>query len=123
MKKLFLIIMMFLLPYQYAWAMVANYDTHQVKGTQSHFGHHEHQADAVKSHISDVDSASKTDGDTQTSKNHVHYGFCHMPCGELLNQTLPAFEPIGSHFSSRYLFNYHSPPASALERPNWIAPV
>ena len=136
MRKLFLILMMCLLPYQFAWSMVANYDTHGVKDTGVHFGHHAHELDAVEidliqldlaqsdlTKINDTLNADQNDSDTSTSKNHVHYGLFHMSCGELIYQALPVFEPIGSHFSSQYLFSYHAPISNALDRPNWSASV
>ena len=141
MRKLFLILMMCLLPYQSAWAMVANFETHGVRDTGEHFGHHAHELDAVEinltaldlvqadlaqlksAQLSDTLNADQNDSDTSTSKNHVHYGLFHMSCGELINQALPVFEPIGSHFSSQYLFSYHAPVCNALDRPNWAAPV
>ena len=136
MRKLFLILMMGLLPYQFAWSMVASYDMHGVKDTGVHFGHHEHQVDAVEidltpldlaqadlAKISDTLNTGQNDSDTSTNKNHVHYGLFHMSCGELLYQALPVFDPIGSHFSSQYLFSYHAPVSNALDRPNWSAPV
>ena len=146
MRKLFLIIMMCLLPYQFAWAMVASYDTHGVSDTGEHFGHHAHEVDAVEIdltaldlvqaelaqlksaqldlvQLSDTLNADQNDSDTSTSKNHVHYGLFHMSCGELMYQALPVFEPIGSHFSSQYLFSCHAPVSNTLDRPNWSAPV
>ena len=141
MRKLFLILMMCLLPYQFAWSMAVSYDTHGVSDTGVHFGHHAHEVEAVKIDLTPLDlvqadlaqlelvqlsdtlNADQNDSDTSTSKNHVHYGLFHMSCGELIYQTLPVFEPIGSHFSSQYLFSYHAPISNALDRPNWSAPV
>ena len=131
MRKLFLILMMCLLPYQFAWSMVATYDTHGVKDTGVHFGHHAHEVDAVEIDLTQLDivqlsdtlNADQNDSDTSTSKNHVHYGLFHMSCGELMYQALPVFEPIGSHFSSQYLFSYHASVSNTLDRPNWSAPV
>ena len=131
MRKLFLILMMCLLPYQFAWSMVATYDTHGVKDTGVHFGHHAHEVDAVEIDLTQLDlvqlsdtlNADQNDSDTSTSKNHVHYGLFHMSCGELMYQALPVFEPIGSHFSGQYLFSYHAPVSNTLDRPNWSAPV
>lgn len=146
MRKLFLILMMCLLPYQFAWAMVASYDTHGVRDAGEHFGHHAHELDAVEINLTSLDlvqadlaqlkstqldlvqlsdtlNANQNDSDTSTSKNHVHYGLFHMSCGELLYQALPVLESIGSHFSSQYLFSYHAPVSNTLDRPNWSAPV
>ena len=146
MRKFFLILMMCLLPYQFAWSMVAGYDVHGAQDTGEHFGHHTHEVDAIEIdsipldlaqadltqlksaqldlvQLSDTLNADQNDSDKSTSKNHVHYGLFHMSCGELLYQALPVFESIGSHFSSQYLFSYHAPVCNALDRPNWSAPV
>lgn len=131
MRKLFLILMMCLLPYQFAWSMAVSYDTHGVKDAGVHFGHHAHEVDAIKIdltpldlvQISDTLNADQNDSGTSTSKNHVHYGLFHMSCGGLIYQALPVFEPIGGHFSSQHLFSYHAPVSNTLDRPNWSAPV
>ena len=136
MRKLFIIIMMCLLPYQFAWSMAVSYDTHGVSDTGVHFGHHAHEVDAVEIDLTQLDlvqadlvqlsdtlNADQNDSDTSTSKNHVHYGLFHMSCGELIYQALPVFEPIGSHFSRQYLFSYHAPVSNTLDRPNWAAPA
>ena len=123
MKKFFLILMICLLPYQFAWAMVAGYDTHDAQDTQAHFGHHEHQA--TENHTDSIDLAGDNEGDTntQTAKSHVHCGFLHLSCGEVLSHDLPIFVSETKQFSIQYLFTYHSPPNYQPERPNWISPV
>ena len=123
MKQFFLILMMCLLPYQFAWAMVASYDTHGAQDTQAHFGHHEHQI--AQSHTDNTDLAdnNKSDKNTQTAKIHDHFGFLHMSSSEILNHDLPIFVSEAKQFSIQYLFTYHSPPNYQPERPNWIAPV
>lgn len=123
MKRSFLILMMCLLPYQFAWAMVASYDTHSEQDTQAHFGHHGHQA--TENHTDSIDLVGDNEGDanTRAAKNHVHCGFLHLSCSELLSHDLPSFTPESNQYSNQYLFNYPSPLANALERPNWAAPI
>ena len=123
MKKLFLIMMMFLLPLQYTWAMVASYDTHSPQDTQAHFGHHEHQSSDNHNSNNDLVDADETGKSAQTAQNHVHYGFSHLSCGEVLGYELPIFDLAKPLLLSHYLFNHHSPPSYQPERPNWIAPV
>jgi hypothetical protein len=120
MKKLFLILMMCLLPYQFAWAMVASYDTHGAHDTAVHFGHHEHLV-----LTSDANQSSDTNQstDSETSKNHLHLGFFHLSCGELIGHDLPKFEQQTIHFVTLYTFSYYSPPSSQPERPNWTTLV
>jgi hypothetical protein len=121
MKKLFLILMLFLLPFQYTWAMVTNYDTHDAEGSQAHFGHHGHQTS--ENHHDATDLADDNESGTHTSINHDHFGFLHISCGEVLSHDLPIFVPESKQFSIQYFFNPHPPPANALERPNWVAAV
>jgi hypothetical protein len=129
MRKIFLIFMLFLLPLQYTWAIVTNYDTHNDQDSQAHFGHHEHQDEhpasvnhkANHSDIIDVASDNEGDTNTQTAKVHDHFGFLHLSCLELLSHDLPSFIPETNHYLNQYTFNYHSPPANELERPNWMA--
>jgi hypothetical protein len=128
-KKIFLIFMLFLLPLQYTWAMVANYETHNAQDSQPHFGHHDHQnePDASMNHKANhsdiIDLAVDNEGDTntQTAKIHDHFGFVHLSCLELLSHDLPNFSPETNQYLNQYTFNYYSPPANTLERPNWIA--
>ena len=96
MKKFFLIMMMFLLPYQYAWAMVVTYDVHDTnhhssKASEVHFGHHEHSEDLtnIKNKLENKDSQDHTN---QKCGKHYHSGFSHLSCGELLNASLLIFE-------------------------------
>jgi hypothetical protein len=124
MKKFFLIVMLFLLPFQYTWAMVASYDTHGTQDTDVHFGHHEHQPMANHHDNTDLADDNESNTHTQTSnKSHDHFGFLHMSCGEVLSHDLPIFVPESKQFSTQYLFNSHPPPANALERPNWTVSV
>ncbi len=135
-EKIFLIFMLFLLPLQYTWAIVANYDTHHAHDSQAHFGHHEHQttlihetnheknhSDIIHSDLVDVASDNEGGTNTQAAKVHDHFGFLHLSCLELLSHDLPIFAFEAKQFSIQYLFTYHSPPNYQPERPNWITPV
>jgi hypothetical protein len=121
MKKFFLILMMCLLPYQFAWAMVASYDTHGAQDTDVHFGHHEHQAMDKDTDNNDLAENDKSDKNTQKAKIHDHCGFLNLSCLELSSHDLPVFVSAAKQFSIQYLFNYHSSPNYQPERPNWIA--
>ncbi len=127
MKKLFIVAMLFLLPLQYTWAMVASYDAHGAQDIQAHFGHHQHQVlhQALDSHTDSNDLADnhKSGKNTQEAKIHDHFGFLHMSSGELLSHDLPIFVSETKQLSIQYLFNYRSPPTYQPERPNWFAAV
>jgi hypothetical protein len=116
-KKLLLIIMLFLLPLQYTWAMVASYDLHDAQDTEVHFGHHEHPAD--ENHIDHIDLSGDEETNKQAANCHVHLGFSHLSCSELIGYALPVFDQQAVHLSTPYLFTYHSSPSYQPERPNW----
>lgn len=118
MKKFFLILMMCLLPYQFAWAMVVNYDTHGAHDTEVHFGHHEYDVS-----LSEADSGQSNTRDVKNLDTHLHLGFFHLSCGELISYVLPVFEQQATQAITPYLFAYHSPPTYQPERPNWLAVV
>lgn len=125
MKKIFLIIILFLLPLQYTWAMVASYDTHDAQDhdtqdTEIHFGHHEHYSDVL---TSDANSNQPDSQDAENLNSHLHLGFFHLSCGELNGNVIPQFEQLTVHNITPYLFVYHSPPTFQPERPNWLLAV
>ncbi len=127
MKKLLLILFMFLLPLQMTWAAVANYETHTTHESDDHFGHHEHQVDTADMASVDTSDDEASDKNLNVDKantiNHVHYGFTHLSGDIEFSQYLPNFSPQIYRYLSLYLFSYHAPPASALERPNWFAAI
>ena len=132
--------MMFLLPHQYAWAMVANYDVHDtdhhiMQANKSHFGHHEHHDNlnnakanlAIDSNLSDLGDGVKFQSPDSSGKQshhtHVHYGFCHLSCGEVSSYSLPVFEATIVQFLNQYSLVYRSPTSSTLDRPKWLQPI
>ena len=125
MKKLVLIVMLFLLPLQYTWAMVASYDAHGNKhnsqNSSTHFGHHEHPAgNLLTSKLLNDDNDSSSE---KAPHQHDHYGYSHLSCLELLSHHLPCFTAKAEQFLTQYDSYYHAPPSHALERPNWFAAV
>ena len=116
--------MMFLLPYQYSWALVASYDVHDTSQHSqqrlSHFGHHEHQLDLGYTKTN-ADNESQPAGNQ--SNNHEHHGLFHLSCGEILNADFPIFEATSTQFLSQYALVYLDPSVNALERPKWLQPI
>ena len=108
--------MMCLLPHQFAWAMVASYETHSAHDTDVHFGHHEHHSLTTNA---DQPSDTTQSTDTNNAQNHLHLGFLHLSCGELITYAQPVFEQQTNHFVTPYKFSYYSPPSAQPERPNW----
>jgi hypothetical protein len=69
-KKLFLIFLLFALPFQYSWAAAAVYCQHEKPHT-SHFGHHVHHHQA---------QAEKSDEKNKVAKFDNDCGYCHLSC-------------------------------------------
>ncbi len=68
-KKLLIILLLTILPFQFSWAAAAVYCEHgQLPSTATHFGHHEHQFDA---------DYHEKNGDGDLSKVHGDCGYCH----------------------------------------------
>jgi hypothetical protein len=86
MRKLFLILLLAILPLQYAWSAAAAYCGHEQEQSQ-HFGHHAHQHNAqAGSHDGDGDggdgdNAGDDDGSTGklpgSAKVHADCAVCH----------------------------------------------
>jgi hypothetical protein len=86
MRKLFLILLLAILPLQYAWSAAAAYCGHEQEQSQ-HFGHHAHQHNAqAGSHDGDGDggdgdNAGDDDGGTGklpgSAKVHADCAVCH----------------------------------------------
>ncbi len=112
--------MMCLLPYQFAWAMVASYDTHSATDTKVHFGHHEHSAQSSESALElAVEQANTPDADKLDA--HLHLGCFQLSCCGLIGYVMPVFEQQASQAVTPYLFTYRSSPNYQPERPNWLA--
>lgn len=107
------------MPYQFAWAMVASYDTHGAQDTDVHFGHHEHYDHQDYADLSASDSEQSNKRDAKNLETHLHLGFFHLSCGELIGYVLPVFEQQATQAVTPYLFANLSPPTYQPERPNW----
>ncbi|MYM69670.1 hypothetical protein GTP45_22900 [Pseudoduganella sp. FT55W] len=110
MKKLLLILLLAVLPIQYAWSMAAVYCQHEPSKV-SHFGHHGHQHQAQ----SDDDGA----GSSKLSK----HGDCEV-CHHALQVSLPGADAVltaapAAAYAPPGALHYHSYIADGPPRPNW----
>ena len=69
MKRLFLIILLAVLPLQISWAAVAVYCGHEQGKAGQHFGHHDDEHKAF---------SAKPDPDKQPGKFNLGHDHCHM---------------------------------------------
>jgi hypothetical protein len=110
MKRLFLVLLMFLLPAQFAWALAGSYCTHEQTPGISHFGHHFH-----------AHQAQSDDGSSQSSlKLHPDCSSCFASTVGVLQANIPTFDlsqATVAHPQSILLLPSALP--AEPERPKW----
>lgn len=120
MRRLFIIFMILLMPFQSVWAVATAYCMHHEEGVAAqHIGHHaeEHPADDASS----VGGSSDTQPDLGNMPQPPHSDDCHhYSVAGLLNdlpQTFHLTSAIPVHWDEQ------SPkpdtPITRIERPNW----
>lgn len=90
MRRVLIIFMLILMPVQLSWAAVASYCEHEVRVSEAHLGHHEHQhqkdvefhsvGDNGLSDSDDIGSKGIAPGDTDLDCGH-----CHTYCSAMLS--------------------------------------
>jgi hypothetical protein len=108
-KKLFLILLLTILPIQYAWSMAAVYCQHETSKV-THFGHHGHQHQAQSDDGADQGKLSK-------------HGDCEV-CHHAVQAAAPGAEAVltlarAAVFTPSGVLHYHSYIADGPPRPNW----
>lgn len=71
MRRLLIIVLMFVLPLQWSWAAAASVCAHETDVTVSHFGHHQHEHQSAS-----FNEAADKDDDA-TMGYHADCGVCH----------------------------------------------
>lgn len=116
MKKFLLLLLLTILPIQYAWSMAATYCQHEESKVSkvSHFGHHGHQHQAQAGDQSDHDEQG------QQSKTHGDCEVCHhaVQASVLDDSSVITPAAAGALFapSSPHYLSYI---AEGPPRPNW----
>lgn len=80
-KKLFLILLLAILPYQFSWAVAGAYCQHEQGTASQHFGHHAHQHEA---------KADAPEGKAGMGKLHSDCSSCHGAGCVVFVTALPA---------------------------------
>ncbi|CAL60731.1 putative periplasmic cation efflux system protein czcI [Herminiimonas arsenicoxydans] len=118
MKRLLVIFMLVVIPFQLSWAAAAVYCEHEINPTTLHFGHHEHKHIASPNEVKADASkaAAAVDGDCTS---------CHLGGIAILTIPLPALalDIISAPLiiSSNSLLASSRP--SRPERPKWTVAV
>lgn len=110
MKKLILILLMFILPAQFAWSAAAVYCQHE-KGARLHFGHHTHEH---------KDKSEQKPGHSKLTKADNDCEYCHLfyhPC--LTTEALRLAPPESVNHAAVAHKSYSSHIPSRPPKPNW----
>jgi hypothetical protein len=83
MKKVLLIMMLLLVPFQFSWAVAGEYCQHENGPVSLHFGHHTHH------HQGKADRSATKSAD-KPGKIHLDCGSCHSPVWALFMEADPA---------------------------------
>lgn len=124
MRRLFLILLLAILPLQYAWSAAAAYCGHEQEQSQ-HFGHHAHQHNAqAGSHDGDGDDTGAGGGDGKLpgkAKVHADCAVCHHAVqASILAGMAPPPDAASAGYPPSSDFNFTSHIADGPKKPDWL---
>lgn len=121
MRKLFLILLLAVLPLQYAWSAAAAYCGHE-QGKVQHFGHHAHQHHADSSDTDSTYDSSNDEGKLPgKAKVHADCAVCHHAVQAfLLTAMAPPLASGGAAYPPPSDPHYSSHIAEGPKRPDWL---
>lgn len=124
-RRLLTLLMLIILPLQFAYAVAAMYCQHESGQGASHFGHHAHVHDEGDHHGGSVAKAEKksTEQKGKLSVDNDCSG-CHLSKPELLAEPVkvPELRPESASPSGA-MVAYRSADPHRLERPSWMQPL
>lgn len=110
MRRILLILLLAILPFQMSWATTAAYCQHEQGTAAQHFGHHEHRHQASAADAADKGSA----------KYHDDCSYHHLSAAKSLCSAVPAIASPPRNLPIAFLsppFDSHIP--DGLIRPDW----
>lgn len=114
MRKLLLIMLMFVIPYQFAWAGAAAYCSHESDATGTpHFGHHQHVHATCKADTKASQGKKLTD-DRDCGSCNLNASLNYLTDATQFTAVLHSFEAALSPPIPKI-----PPPFAAPERPQW----
>jgi hypothetical protein len=124
MRKLFLILLLAILPFQYAWSAAAAYCEHE-QGKSTHFGHHSHQhtVQAEPGHDGDDAHNEGDDGHKPPAKGKMHAdcAVCQFSVqASLLDSLAPPPGLAGTAYPPGADPRFSSHIADGPKRPDWL---
>lgn len=123
MRRWLLLLLLTVLPLQFATAAAASYCRHEA-GSAKHFGHHEHQHEGTGEHKS---TSNSPDGNSHQSTNVAGDSdceYCHLGAAHPL---LRDFTQPGSGLKAapmtQPVLSLGTRDPDTLDRPNWVSLV
>jgi hypothetical protein len=124
-RRIFAILLLAVLPFQFSWAAVASYCGHETQIDAGHFGHHEHQHDADASDAAGLDANVDVSLDADDGKApgamDLDCGQCHGSSSMMLNLPSTLLGALSTAHPSITLDEAggaHAP--TRPERPQWL---
>ncbi|WP_432381546.1 cation efflux protein, CzcI family [Duganella sp. P38] len=77
MRRILVIFLLIIVPFQFSWAAAGDYCQHESGRSAIHFGHHVHQHQ---------DGAEKSQSSVKSAKSHPDCGACHGAGSALFSQ-------------------------------------
>jgi hypothetical protein len=108
-KRLILIALLFLIPFQFAWAGMGSYCQHEDGKDAMHFGHHAHQHEGKK---------DASDSKTKFGKVDLDCGACHGVNAIFVSSVDPVLIPLGTDSSEPRALLYTSHIPDGPRRPD-----
>ena len=120
MRRWLLLLMLVVLPMQFALAAAAAYCRHET-GVAKHFGHHQHQHHASGDHKAALESVGD-DSQTGTGLEDSDCEYCHLGAAHPLLQDIK--QPGGTLDSvpvPEEVLSFSTRDPDILDRPNWTS--
>lgn len=118
MRRSLIIVLLFWLPFQFAWGAAASYCQHEQGSGVSHFGHHthKHQGKVLQS-----SGESTPDKKTALADEDLDCDYCHLNCAQpLVSGSLGCNVQMTPHAPPSVTTDGYSPHVPApIERPKW----
>lgn len=123
MKRLFLILLVALLPLQYVWAAAAAYCDHEA-GASQHFGHHSHQPHNGEQANAQPDDHAHPAKDHKPAKVHADCASCQFGHQATLPTASLAALPVArAAWPPAAVLLFTSYIADGPKRPDWTTPA
>ena len=113
-RRLFLLLLLAVLPLQFATAAAAPYCAHEGDSSAKHVGHHEHEHE----------SSPTIEADESTALGDSDCTYCHLSCAQPLIVTQRTWLAFADRTSSHHASpRFPTRDPDLRDRPNWILSV